>query len=395
MKKAYFLYMRFLIPLVAFGVIISSMAGNVHAGVVGEPESPNSTVKSDVVSGLYGADVFDKAAYKPAEKASVTMLIENDLFAGHDRDYTNGFSLGYMSSTENNNDLTWLSRTMGALAGGTCANSSWCGFMGIDTSKAVEHQWGVSLTQLMFTPERSQGTREPQYGQHPYAGWLAIGITSVVKTEDRNNTLDVYVGMVGPAALGHPIQDFVHKVIDSPTWDGWSNQIPNEFAFLISFESKYRLRFLERTSACGNFSSDGYASWTADLGNVYIRGGVELYMRYGYHLGRNSAYVGWEPTSHAVAPFANMKEHLGNWSFYGFWGARCRASAYDIFLDGTMFRSSPVTVDKYPVVADLFAGVCLVYKDWDFTFGYTGRTKEYHGQADPQWMGCAVIRYSF
>lgn len=347
------------------------------------------------ISELYGAEFFEKAAFVPAEKASITLLLENDMFAGHDKNYTNGFTLGYMSSTEDNNDLTWLSRSMGMLAGGTCANSAWCGFMGIDTSKVVEHQWGVNITQLMFTPQSHQSYTQPQYGEHPYAAWLALGITSVVKTEDRNNTLDVYLGVVGPAALGHPVQDFVHKVVDSPYWEGWDNQIPNEFAFLVSFESKYRLRFLETISSTGNLSSDGYASWTVDLGNVYMRGGVEIYMRYGYQLGRNSAYVGWEPTSHAVAPFANMRQPMGPWSAYVFWGARCRGSAYDIFLDGTMFRSSPVTVDKYPVVADVYVGACLVYKDLEFTFGYTQRTKEYHGQDKPQWMGCAVVRYSF
>lgn len=345
--------------------------------------------------GLYGDDLFQKASYKPAEKSSFTMLLENDLFSGHDRDYTNGFTFAYMSPTEDNNDLTWLSESMGMLAGGTCANSAWCGFMGIDTSKLVEHQWGVSITQLMFTPERDQGFKGPQPGQHPYAAWLAIGITSVVKTEDRNNTLDVYLGMVGPAALGHPVQDVVHKAIGSPTWEGWDNQIPNEFAFLVSFESKYRLRFLERTSPCGKFSSDGFAAWTADLGNVYIRGGINGYLRYGYNLPRNSAYVSWNPTSHAVAPFANMREAAGPWSFYGFCGFRARASAYDIFLDGTMFRSSPVTVDRYPFVAEVFGGVCLVHNDWEFVFGYTIRSKEYKTQEEPQWMGCAVIRYCF
>lgn len=355
----------------------------------------NTQANSPDLNSLYGTEVFQKAAFVPAEKASLTILLENDLFSGHDRDYTNGTTIGFISSTEDNNDLTWLSRSMGMLAGGTCAHSKWCGFMGIDTSKVVEHQWGLSLTQLMFTPERQQEYTGPQYGQHPYAAWLALGITSIVKTEDRNNTLDVYLGMVGKAALGEPIQDFVHKAIDSPTWEGWDNQIPNEVAFLVSFESKYRLHCLERVSPSGNFSSDGFLAWNADLGNVYIRGGVNGYVRYGYNLPPNSAYVGWNPTSHAVAPFANMRKPISPWSFYGFLGFRCRASVYDIFLDGTMFRSSPVTVDKYPVVADLFAGVCLVHKDMEFVFGYTRRTKEYHGQEEPTWMGCAVVRFCF
>lgn len=354
-----------------------------------------NTPESSPINSLYGKELFEKAAFVPAEKASITILLENDLFAGHDRNYTNGFKMAYMSSTEDNNNLTWLSETMGTLAGGTCANSAWCGFMGIDTSKLVEHQWGITLTQLMFTPERNQSYTVPQYGQHPYAAWLALGATSIVKTEDRNNTLNVYAGMVGPAALGRPTQDFVHKVVESPKWKGWDNQIPNEFAFLISFESKYRLPFLETTSGSGNFSSDGFAAWNADIGNVYTRAGVNGYFRYGYNLPRNSAFVGWDPSSHTVAPFANMKEPVGNWSLYGFCGFSCRGVAYDIFLDGTMFRSSPVTVNKYPVVADIFIGVCFVYGDWEISFGHKRQTKEYSSQENPQWNGCLVLRYCF
>ncbi len=329
------------------------------------------------------------------EKASLNLLIENDYFAGHDQDYTNGFSLGYLSATEDPEELSLLSNITGTVLGGGCAADGWCRFMEIDRSQRIEHQWGVSLNQLMFTPESDPSLTEPQYGEHPYAAWLSIGLTTMVKSEDRNNALDLYLGMVGPAALGRPTQDFVHSMIGSPKWKGWDNQIPNEFAVLVSFERKYRMKWMEARSGSGAWRSDGYAAWNGDFGNVYIRGGLNAYFRYGYNMPAHCSYLSWEPNHHTTAPFSGMQERLGNWSIYGFCGLRGRVVLYDIFLDGTMFRNSPVTVDKYPVVADLFFGGCISYKDWDVVFGYTRRTKEYHRQNEPNWMGSAAVRVAF
>lgn len=327
------------------------------------------------------------------EKASVYMLLENDVFSGHDENYTNGFSMGYISETEDKNDLGFISRTLGTLNGGGSCAGLWKALMGV-SSNGQEHQWGINVTQLMFTPQSLESIKTPVYDEHPYGAWLAFGFTSIIKNEDRANTLTLYVGAVGEDALGRQIQDIVHEVMDSPKWAGWDNQLPTEFTLMLSFERKYRLRFLE--SDRGNWGSDGYSSWLADVGNVYIRGGGSVYFRYGYNLPASCAQVGWEPNSNNTIPFAGKPSQMdGNWSMYAFGGLRGYAIAYDVFLDGTMFHNSPVTVGRYPMVVDFFGGGCLRYKNMDMIFGYTIRSKEYPSQRAPQWMGTMSLRYCF
>lgn len=328
------------------------------------------------------------------EKASVFMLLENDVFSGEDENYTNGFTMGYISEMEDKDDLGFFSRTLGTLNGGGNSSSWWSDFMGMPRSSNPEHQWGINITQLMFTPQSLESISTPITTEHPYGAWLAVGFTSIVKNEDRSNTLTFYAGTVGKNALGEPIQDIVHDVMQSPKWEGWDNQLPNEITFMLSFERKYRMRWMEHEN--NGWGSDGYASWAADLGNVYIRGGSSLYFRYGYNLPASCAQVGWEPNNNNTIPFAGMNSYMdGNWSLYAFGGLRGNVVGYDVFLDGTMFRDSPVTISKYPFVGDMFLGLCWRYKNMDMIFGCTRRSKEYPSQRAPQWMGTVSLRYCF
>ncbi|MBH54383.1 MAG: hypothetical protein CMI18_08555 [Opitutaceae bacterium] len=48
--------------------------------------------------------------------------------------------------------------------------------------------------------------------------------------------------MVGPAALGEEIQNFVHDRRGIPRANGWDNQIGNELGLNVIFESRQRLQ---------------------------------------------------------------------------------------------------------------------------------------------------------
>lgn len=71
--------------------------------------------------------------------------------------------------------------------------------MGMNGSSNLRQQWGLDLTQLMFTPERK--LREPIYGEHPYVGNLTLGLISLVKNEDRANVLELQLGTTGSPSL--------------------------------------------------------------------------------------------------------------------------------------------------------------------------------------------------
>ncbi len=115
------------------------------------------------------------------------------MFVGDDDNYTNGVRFAWMSGTTSRSHT--FSGMLGTVLGGTNASDSWRRFMGMSGSANLRQQWGLDLTQLMYTPE--QKATYPIYNQHPYVGNLTLGLTSLVKNEDRANSLELQLGTTG------------------------------------------------------------------------------------------------------------------------------------------------------------------------------------------------------
>jgi lipid A 3-O-deacylase len=85
----------------------------------------------------------------------------------------------------------------------------------------------VGVTQWMYTPDKVQ-YKTAVLGDYPFCGALFLDLS-------RENILsgkqlfrsELWLGMIGPAALADQAQKLVHKVISSIEPDGWNNQIPD------------------------------------------------------------------------------------------------------------------------------------------------------------------------
>ncbi len=151
------------------------------------------------------------------DKGILNVVVENDTFAGADRDYTNGIRFSWLSSEENMPSWTRSVANALPLAG--------------DGHKRIS----LAAGQSMFAPE-DLTSRNVVVDQHPYAGWLygSVGMVS-----DTGKTLDNVVltlGMVGPSSYAEQIQKFVHHVTDSTQPQGWDNQIKNEPGVVLTYD---------------------------------------------------------------------------------------------------------------------------------------------------------------
>ena len=72
-----------------------------------------------------------------------------------------------------------------------------------------------------------------------------------------------------------------------------------------------------------------------------------------------------------------------------------RAVVHDLYLDGTVFRSSPEYVNKYPVVGEWGYGFGLRYKRTELLFGLHYITKEYTQQESMQCVGVLQLKHTF
>ena len=73
--------------------------------------------------------------------------------------------------------------------------------------------------------------------------------------------------------------------------------------------------------------------------------------------------------------------------------ANARAVARNIFLDGNTFEDSH-SVDRKPVVADVYAGMALLIDRWKLSYAQVFRTREFDGQPHHHEYGSLSLSYS-
>lgn len=302
------------------------------------------------------------------DKGIFNIIIENDIFAGSDSDYTNGIRFAWLSSEDHMPG--WVQSVARALP------------IASDGKKRIS----VAAGQSMFAPE-DLSRRNLVVGDQPYAGWLygSVGIVS-----DTGKTLDNVVltlGVVGPASLAEPTQKFVHKVTDSPKPNGWDNQLKNEPGIMITYERKWRSIY--EISPFG-LSADVTPHAGVNLGNINTDATVGATFRLGYDLPADYGPPRIRPSLPGSDFFIPTQE-LGG---YLFTTIGERAVARNIFLDGNTFENSP-SVDKKNFVTSLQVGAAVTYGETRLSYTQVFMTKEYDTQKHPSVFGALTLSHRF
>lgn len=152
----------------------------------------------------------------------VIFQLDNDLFSGSDRNYTNGIRLGLVKELGTEYDFhQFLHKHLYRLSGAD-QDSRFRRFA-LYKNDDLRFAVGGGLTQLMFTPEDSTALTAPK-GQRPYAGWLGLEFTLQAKNDDRVSGVTFSVGATGSASIGEESQEWVHTNISgSPIFQGWDS----------------------------------------------------------------------------------------------------------------------------------------------------------------------------
>ncbi len=331
------------------------------------------------------ADVIGAPVVKTDDRlhfGSFTVYSENDsYFAGTDRYYTNGFKLSALSTdlrsfTDDSvpAPVRWIARGLGTLV-----------------SPDHPYKLGLSLGQNLYTPINIH-TPTPAPADRPYAAWLYLGAAFQIYHPPaeaggtaRLDVFEVTVGMVGPAALGEQTQNGVHNILGLKRAEGWSYQIHNEPGLNLVYERKYRF---STTHARDDWGIDLIPHAGLSLGNIFTYANAGTEIRTGYCLpadfGSNLIRPSGDSNALARAPF----------NIFLFGAVDGRAVARDITLDGNTFENS-LSVDKRPLVADLFAGLGFGTKHWQLTYAQVYRTKEFDGQPNRSVFGSISMTFFY
>ncbi len=288
----------------------------------------------------------------PPAGSEIQLFVENDMLANTDRYYTNGLKLGVGLPFE-------LLQTPAADV-----------LRSFDPDNGDDVQVGLFLGQNMYTP-RDITIATPQPNDRPWAAWLYLGGVAQRARNNRLDTVEFDLGVVGPAALGEPVQKAWHRLIDANQPRGWDNQSKSEPAFMISYLQKRRF---------GNENADLILHGGGSLGTVMTHARAGLMLRLGWRL------TGYGPDT--IEPGGAMlhgtraqgaKDFSGNaWSVFA--GVDHRLVAHNIFLDGPVFRDGP-SVESNRHVRDLSVGFSIRVDKLRFSWTRVTRSEEFRTAA--------------
>ena len=294
--------------------------------------------------------------------AGPEILIENDSLGigrGSDRNYTSGVRA--MLAMPREEAPEWARRV---------ANGAF--FWRDKPSEALV----LSLGQNIYTPEDIE-EEELIEDDRPYAGWLYGGLAAydVVWDEDelgardRQNTLELVIGLIGPHSYAEDVQKWMHELIGSDEARGWDNQLDDELTAMLSFEVQHRLW----RKSSEHFGADVITHLGGSAGTPYTLGGAGLDLRYGYGLPRDFGVGVNEPRLVTTAAVGNGDRVP---SLYLFTGVRGQGIAWNSFLDGNAFEDSH-SVEREPWVADFKLGLAWQHGRWRVNYAWVYRTDEF------------------
>jgi hypothetical protein len=341
------------------------------------------------LTGLVPAVASDEESHP----SYVIFQLDNDLFTGSDRDYTNGARFAYMQPIKRermNQFQDWLHDMTGA--GENPFFSHLTSFVGEDD---IVYDWGFGLTQLMFTPQDPQALQAPE-GQRPYAGWLGAEFSLHAKDQDALSSVIFSIGVTGKYSLAEETQEWVHRNIsDSPIFQGWDSQVPAELTLNLNIDRKHRLGWLAEATDDWVVEFDGYMEWGAALGNFRTDAYLGTLVRSGYNLPVQYMTPRIRVGSYSHSLFIREGHRFSSVSLYAFGGVRGSAVLHDITLDGPVFKSYESPVSSETWVGELLLGFGVRFKQLSVTYSRTFRTEEFESQETGHQFGSIQIGLGF
>jgi hypothetical protein len=287
-----------------------------------------------------------------------SVRVENDKFTtlplGSDKYYTSGLEATWVS------DPGQVPEPLNGLAG-------WLWGDGV-------RRWGLGISQRIYTPTNTNSAT-PNPNDRPLAGYLAATLLlsqeSGAPEYGHKDMLALQLGVIGPAALGRQVQNGWHSFIHVAPNRGWDKQMPDEgqIQFVAGRTWKVPLPQL------GGLQTDALPSLLAGVGTLRDYAQAGLVLRLGQGLGADYGPARIQPGLSGGDGFNDP----GPLAWYVFLGADGQLVARDALLDGEAFRASPSVTHKR-AVAELVAGVAVLWRGVRLSYTQTWRTEEFNGQ---------------
>jgi lipid A 3-O-deacylase len=342
----------------------------------------SSTLKSLLLLSLSLCPLAHGAGREISD-GTVSLYMENDLFAGTDRYYTSGVKFGWSSpDLEKFSDSRYASPFLPLFDALPFINNK-------DYQKNLVFAFGQNI----YTPDNTE-TTALLTNDRPYAGWLYLGIGVVWKNAEVRNSLVFNIGVVGSYSYAQEAQRLVHDLRGLGHPDGWDNQLHNELGATLVYERTWRWPRHEKRSGL-NWELLPHAG--VALGNVQTYANIGGEFRLGVNLPDDFGTGAIGPAATTSTPVDGRMAAQRAWfdlGLYAFARVDGRVVGHNIFLDGNTFGNGP-SVDREVFVADISVGAAMNIKNTKLAYAFVYRTKEFREQQDAQVFGTVSLNWTF
>ena len=274
---------------------------------------------------------------------------DNDLFAGTDQNYTQGFSFELVAPFLNANPLNHL----------------------FYRPKGFEIRYGISAEHIVFTPAKFE-LPEIQEGDRPFAG--AIYLKSFMIATDKEKairfTSSVSLGIIGPVAFGEEMQTGIHNITGSQIPLGWGNQIKNDL--VLTYEMGIEKQLLKVKDLFSLQAQSNVA-----IGTLFTGAGLGINMTFGI----------------VNSPFEIGKNNK-DFKLYAYAAPTVNVIGYDATLQGGLLNNtSPYTIatkDVERVTGQFNYGIVLQIKKVYLEYSRAAITREFATGHSAKWGGLKV-----
>ncbi|TVP77452.1 MAG: DUF2219 family protein [Puniceicoccaceae bacterium] len=322
----------------------------------------------------------------------ISVQWDNDMLTGTDEGYTNGARIAFTralspDSEEHNALQNALRRLTGAGADSRIDDFRFPG------TGELRFQYGLGLSQLMFTPKDPDALTPPP-GERPYAAWSGFEFSLQVSAAESASTATLSIGSTGNPSYGQDLQNWIHKnVSDSPIFQGWDSQAPTQLTLNLHLDHKRRIQFLDAT-ADWPLQFDGFTEWGTSLGNLRTDIYAGTHLRAGWNLPNSHLTPRVQLGSFTETLFHHEPRNGGKLALYGFTGLRGYGVLHDITLDGPLWRDWDESVGSKPWQGEWTFGVAAKYDRMEISLSHSIRSDEFDGQSNRSRYGSVLVRLS-
>ena len=305
-----------------------------------------------------------------------SMQFENDLFAPRqaDRWYTQAIRISRSYDVQDQpgfrpafSFLTdpWCDKKVNMKEEQTCTHRGW------------------SVGQHIFSPaDIRQDPVKPD--DRPWGGWLYLGGTAQKSDESRQRALEVDIGIIGTRSGARWIQKEWHELINSRE-PLWNNNLKNELGIFVDYQERRRGKSLlsdstQRSDFILHYGANAGNVTTSAYGGGTLRWGEGI-SGFGINIARPSMETPERKRADMLGAESGKAKLVQEWWLFAM--AEVRLVAFNVFLDGNMFRSDSPSVDRRPVVADFGIGAHVRLRgNHKLTYAMIKRTREFTAPSD-------------